>query len=130
MPTDSAWDALKSAIADPHLERAEFGTSESRWAHQDALDEIVERWTAQRAGSDAVRTLQAAGVATAIVHSGKSLASDPHLSERNVYESVEHPLLGTVKVIGPPWKMDGARIAGPAPLLGQHNEYVLKEILA
>ena len=41
----------------------------------------------------------------------------------------EHPLIGDVKVVGPPWKMDGASIKGPGPLLGQHNEYVLKEIL-
>jgi benzylsuccinate CoA-transferase BbsF subunit len=126
---ETDWKALKSVVADPQLETAEFATRESRWSHQDALDEVIERWTAQRSNTESVQRLQAAGIAAAIVHSGKSLASDPHLSERGVYESVEHPLLGSVRVVGPPWKMQGAQIPGPAPLLGQHNEYVLKEIL-
>ncbi len=127
--SESDWMALTSVIADPQLEGAEFATPESRLKHHDALDEILERWTAQRSNTESVEALQSAGVAAAIVHSGKSLASDHHLSERGIYQSVEHPLLGEVKVVGPPWRMDGARIPGPAPLLGQHNEHVLKDIL-
>jgi benzylsuccinate CoA-transferase BbsF subunit len=126
---ETDWQRLKSVIADPRLEAPEFATPESRWHQQDTLDGVIERWTQKRSSTKAVQTLQSAGVSAAIVHSGKSLAADPHLAERGAYESVEHPLLGEVKIVGPPWKMDGARIPGPAPLLGQHNEYVLKDLL-
>jgi len=125
--TDSHWQALKSVIADPRLDR--FTNTASRLAAHDELDVIIDEWTSQRPRSEAVRQLQAAGVPAAVVHSGRSLASDPHLAERGIFESVAHPLLGSVTVVGPPWKLQGAAIPGPAPLLGQHNDYVLGEIL-
>jgi crotonobetainyl-CoA:carnitine CoA-transferase CaiB-like acyl-CoA transferase len=76
-----------------------------------------------------VEALQRADVAAAVVHSGPSLSRDPHVLARGVFETVDHPILGETRVVRPPWKMDGAKVPGPAPLLGQHNEYVLKEIL-
>ncbi len=127
--TDSEWDALKTVIADPQLDGESFATSTARRTHHDELDAIIERWTEQRSNQASVQLLQAAGIAAAVVHNGKSLATDPHLAERGIYQSVEHPLLGEVKVVGPPWKLEGANVPGPAPLLGQHNDYVLKEIL-
>ncbi len=57
------------------------------------------------------------------------LVDDPHVQERGVMEKVEHAVLGERLVVGPPWKMEGARIRSAAPLLGEHSEYVLKEVL-
>ena len=37
--------------------------------------------------------------------------------------------MGKLRVVRPPWRMRGARVRGPRPLLGQHNDYVLGEIL-
>ncbi len=37
--------------------------------------------------------------------------------------------VGSTKAVRPPWRMQGAITPDPAPLLGQHNDYVLGEIL-
>jgi crotonobetainyl-CoA:carnitine CoA-transferase CaiB-like acyl-CoA transferase len=44
---------------------------------------------------------------------------------------VPDPILGSVKLVGPVAKLSGSPepLTGPAPLLGQHNEEVLTEIL-
>ena len=127
--SEPEWQAFRRVLADPDLAAEHFATPALRWQHQDALDEITERWTTRRAAVDAVEQLQSAGVAAARMQSGKSLAQDPHVAAREVYQMVEHPVLGRLKVVRPPWRMEGARISGPAPRLGQHNDYVLKEIL-
>ena len=46
-------------------------------------------------------------------------------------EWVEHPLSGRRLLAGPPWRFSKtpASIRQPAPLLGQHNHYVLNELL-
>jgi crotonobetainyl-CoA:carnitine CoA-transferase CaiB-like acyl-CoA transferase len=63
------------------------------------------------------------------VQTGASLARDPHILAREVFQTIEHPLLGELEVVRPPWRMEGARLSEPSPLLGQHNDYVLGEIL-
>jgi benzylsuccinate CoA-transferase BbsF subunit len=126
---DREWRSLRSVVADPDLAHEDFATAASRRIHQERLDAIVERWTSERSPAEAVEVLQRADVAAAVVHSGPSLSRDPHVLARGVFETVDHPILGETRVVRPPWKMDGAKVPGPAPLLGQHNEYVLKEIL-
>lgn len=127
--SDAQWQAFKDVAGDPALERPEFATREARLQHQDELDEIVSRFTSRHAPAEAVEKLQDAGVAAAIVHTGASLAHDPHVRARGVYEVVEHPLLGALESVRPPWRLEGASLPGPSPLLGQHNRYVLGEIL-
>jgi len=127
--SDREWQSLRSVVADPDLDHEDFATEASRRAHQERLDAIVERWTSGRTPAEAVDALQNAGVAAGIVHSGLSLSRDPHVLARDLFDTVEHPMLGETRVLRPPWRMEGAKVSGPAPTLGQHNEYVLKEIL-
>lgn len=126
---EEEWQAFRAVVGDPELAREAFATREARLRNQDALDAVVERFTSRHAPAEVVERLQRAGVAAAIVHTGASLAEDPHLRARGVYEIVEHPLLGVLKSLRPPWRLEGAELPGPSPLLGQHNDYVLGEIL-
>jgi benzylsuccinate CoA-transferase BbsF subunit len=127
--TEAEWEAFRGVLGDPDLADERFATPALRWENQDALDRITERWTSRRNAAEAVDELQGAGVAAARTQSGRSLAQDPHVAARGVYQTVEHPLLGRLKVLGPPWRMEGARIPGPAPRLGEHNDAVLREVL-
>lgn len=126
---EDEWEALRGLLDDPDLDAAEFATREGRYANQDALDERVSAWTLGQQPDAAVAELQAAGVPAARVHTGASLAQDAHLAAREAYTSVDHPRLGKTLVVRPPWRMRGAEISGPAPLLGQHSEEVLGEVL-
>jgi benzylsuccinate CoA-transferase BbsF subunit len=126
---EAEWTALKSVIGDPELEEDAFGGPLERWRNQDRLDEIVGRWTRERRAEQAVARLQRAGVAAALVHGGATFSRDPHVRERGILTTVEHSKLGERSVVGPPWKLEGAGVRRGAPLLGEHNQYVLREVL-
>jgi crotonobetainyl-CoA:carnitine CoA-transferase CaiB-like acyl-CoA transferase len=126
---EAEWTALKSVIRDPELTDAAFAGPVERWRNQDRLDEIVERWTRERTADEAVTQLQRAGVPSMPVQTGLTLAKDPHVRERGILQTVKHPTLGERAVVGPPWRLEGAAVHRSAPLLGEHNDTVLREIL-
>jgi benzylsuccinate CoA-transferase BbsF subunit len=129
--SDQEWTALKAALGDPELEHEAYAGPAERWRNQDTLDPIVERWTRQRTAGQAVEHLQAMGVPAMRVHLEDSITDDPHVRARGCLQDVEHPVVGRRVVVGAPWRFsdDSVGIRSPAPLLGQHNDYVLGEIL-
>ncbi|MDP6979126.1 MAG: CoA transferase [Myxococcota bacterium] len=126
---DAQWRALCGVVGDAALEGDDFATAAARKENEHALDGRLEAWTQDRTAEAVVDELQKAGVAAALVQSGASLADDPHLAARGAYVPITHPHLGTLRSVRPPWRLRGASIDEPAPLLGQHNDYVLGEIL-
>ena len=50
---------------------------------------------------------------------------------REVWQEVEHPVIGAQRVPGPPWRLSQtpAAIRSPGPLLGQHNHWVFADLL-
>ena len=56
---------------------------------------------------------------------------DEHLKARGYYEYLDHPETGPSAYDGAPFKLSKTpgSLRTPAPLLGEHNEYVCKEIL-
>ncbi len=129
--SEAEWLALKRAVGDPTLEAETFADPARRWHNQERLDEILARWTRDRAADEIVRTLQAAGVASMPVNTGGEISRDPHVVERGVMEKVEHAVMGEKAVMGAPWRFsaDGVGVHDASPLLGEHNAHVLGEIL-
>lgn len=56
---------------------------------------------------------------------------DPHINARNMFTEIEHPRLGKIKVTNFPVKFSETpgELPSAAPLLGQHNREILKNIL-
>ncbi len=75
--------------------------------------------------------LRGASVATAPVMSYAEQYANPHFKARHVYERLDHPFLQGEVVYGIPWKL--SRTPGAlrrrAPFVGEHNDYVFKELL-
>jgi benzylsuccinate CoA-transferase BbsF subunit len=129
---DDEWQAFCKVIGSPSwTKKKEFTTFSDRKAHEDDLDTLVEQWTVQHKAEDVMRLMQEAGVGAALVESSEDMFNDPQLQHRkhfvrhnhaemglSVYEDFSYRLMGTPG--GP---------SGPAPCLGEHSEYVCKEIL-
>jgi crotonobetainyl-CoA:carnitine CoA-transferase CaiB-like acyl-CoA transferase len=130
--SDEEWRALCSVLGEGGLEEdPRFADVVSRWHHQDELDSIISAWTRGRTAADVAETLQAAGVAAVPVLDGAALAQDAHLRERGALEKVEHPIIGSRVMLGPPWRLSDtpAAIRRPSPCLGEHNSYALGQLL-
>ncbi len=53
------------------------------------------------------------------------------LNERGIFVELEHAEVGVRTHVGIPWKMSGTpcAVVQPAPLLGQHTDEVLRDVL-
>lgn len=129
---DGEWRALCAVIGRPELGRDErFSAAEARRRHEGEVDAIVGAWTVGRSSDEAMRALQAAGVAATPSHSNQALFQDPHLRERGVFLQVQHPELGADWVIAPPWRLSEtpAAVRSCSPLLGEHTHSVFGGLL-
>jgi benzylsuccinate CoA-transferase BbsF subunit len=130
--TDEEWRDFCDIIGNPDWTKdPRFATLEARKENEDALDELVERWTLDRPPQEVMTRLQGAGVAAGLVESGEDLVADPQLNHRGTHVILEHPEIGPHIYQPPPYRFSKTphELTMPAPCLGQHNEYVLKEVL-
>lgn len=130
--TVEQWEALCRATGngswptDPR-----FATLEARHANNESLDAAIGAWTAPRGADEIERTLQAAGVPCHRVSTTADLTVDPQLIHREHFVTVEHPEVGRVPIENARAILSEtpARVTRAAPMYGQDNEYVLRELL-
>ncbi|MCK9495187.1 MAG: CoA transferase [Dehalococcoidia bacterium] len=128
--SDAEWSGLCEAIGRPEL-RGQYATLEARKAAHAEIDLAISEWTKGRGADDAMTVLQQHGVAAGVSADSRRVVEDPHLKARSFYPEVDHISAGRHRLVGPAWNMDrtpGAVYAA-APALGQHNDFVLREIL-
>src|SRR5205823_7584594 len=97
-----------------------------------ALDRRVATWSRDRVAEQAMAVLQGAGVAAGVFANAEALcARAPQLAARGHFVEVPTPEGLTVRIDGPPFLLSEtpARVGGPGPLLGEHTEEVLGELL-
>ena len=127
------WQAMCEATGcSDWAEDARFKTMEGRLEHQDDLDGLIEKWTSVRKPMEVMETLQQRGVpAAAVQQPEERIDHDPNTAAWGLFPEVEHPEIGRVRVDGMPIKLSEtpAQFRRGAPTLGQHNEFVLGEIL-
>jgi benzylsuccinate CoA-transferase BbsF subunit len=133
--TDQQWEALVQAAGSPPWAQDDrFADALSRWKHREELDRFIAQWTASYVHSELMGLLQALGVPAGAVYNAKEELLDPHLKERGFFEKVAHhpeAEIGTRVYVGRPWRMSRAPafIRRPAPMLGEHNELILGDLL-
>jgi formyl-CoA transferase len=65
------------------------------------------------------------------VQDAKEIYECPHVDARQMLIDVPDPILGSVRLVGPPFKMSGnpEPLTGAAPLLGEHTSEILRDML-
>ena len=130
--SDTEFRALCGVMGRPGVARApRFADGYRRLRHAAELDGVVEAWTRRWAVVPLTESLQRAGVAAYPAASGEMLLNDAHLRARGAWREVEHPRMGRRTVQGLAWQSspDGTPDQRPAPLLGEHNDYILGGVL-
>ena len=132
--SDGQWQALSRVISFdgqdwPDQER--FSSLLDRKSSEDELDNLMAQWTANWDSRQLMDTLQTAGVPAGVVNDCRDLFEDPQLKHRQHYQYLEHPVIGVyasdrseLNLSRTPGSLDQA-----APLMGQHTENVLTDIL-
>jgi len=131
VPDDRAWTVLATATGRPGLATdPKFCSLAGRKAHEDELDRLIAQWAATRDARELTLELQTQGVAAAKSQSSVDLVSDPLLWVRGFFREVKSRSGEGKTIAGPSWTMSReAAITDAAPRLGEHNAYVLGELL-
>ena len=130
--TDEEWQSFRRVIGSPEWTTdPRFATLTGRKENEDELNELVEQWTINYTPQEVMIRLQAAGVAAGVAESGEDVVADPQMNHRGTFVTLEHPEIGSHIYEPPPYRFSKTpyELTMPAPCLGQHNEYVLKEVL-
>jgi benzylsuccinate CoA-transferase BbsF subunit len=131
--TDEEWNALCRVMGDPEWTRDEcFATFRGRKENEDEMERLIGEWTSEKTPEEVMESLQAAGVPAAIVQNARDmLERDPHMKERDYYAYLDHPEAGRTAYDTPGFRLSKVQGAfrSPACCLGEHTEYVCKEIL-
>ncbi len=127
---DREWAELARLVGGPQLAAdGRFATVASRHAHHDDLDRLIAAWTSELDCYDVFHALQAAGVPAAPLLEESMLASDPHVRARGWLRPLASRDVGTHDHLGHVFHGYPLAWDRGAPVLGEHNEYVFKEIL-
>ena len=128
---DEEWSRLKAALGNPSWADSRYDTLLGRKAHEEEMDHHLAEWTRGFSPQEAMERLQAAGVHAAVVRNIGDLFSDEQLEHRHTWWELEHPEMGLHHYEAAPFILSEtpAELSRPAPCLGEHNDYVYKDIL-
>jgi benzylsuccinate CoA-transferase BbsF subunit len=131
--TEEEWKNFCGVLGNPSLaSEPKFKTLADRKNNEEELDKIVKQWTGQHTAEEVMNLMQAAGIAAGVVATGEDVMDkDPHIRERGFFRELEYPEIGKFRTqVGPHFEMSKYTYdLKLPPLLGEHNEYVFKEIL-
>lgn len=108
-----------------------YRTNAARVQNRETLIPEVREILKSRSKSWWIAELEKAGVPCGSINSLDEVFSDPQVQARSMITTVEHPAAGPIPLVGSPMKFSGtpAGSTGAPPLLGQHTEQVLGELL-
>ncbi len=131
--TEQRWPDLARALDAPQwLEDPRFKTRRDRRINGEALAAAIEERLSRFPTRDAaVAALEAAHVPCAPILTVNEAVAHPHLRQRGTVRRVKDPFIGEFDIPGMPVKLSrwAPKETLTAPLLGQDNEAVLKDLL-
>jgi len=108
-----------------------FASNAARTKNQKQLKAILDDVFPSKNVDKWIELLEGAGIPCGPINTVDRVLSDPQVQARNMIVDIEHPIAGHLKMPGLPIKLSGTpgAVEKPAPLLGQHTEEILKDLL-
>jgi len=94
--------------------------------YPEEVDALIMPWLSRHTRAELLHIAAEYNFPIGPVHRMTEVVNHPHLRERGFFVEQPHPLLGSVRVPGLPYRFDETFPShpGPAPRLGEHNELV------
>ncbi|MHA6770302.1 CaiB/BaiF CoA transferase family protein [Sphingobium ummariense] len=131
-PQEHHWrDLLRAMDREDLLDRPEFSDHVTRAAHMDEVDALVEAWSSQLTRAQILERTERFKFPCAPVRAVAEVIHDPHMHERGMLQTIQHPRLGEVVLPHSPLNYGGYERIDlvPAPELGGHSAEVLRDML-
>jgi len=113
-------------LLDIPLDLSPYVGNESRVAHRDELQELIEQRLAERGVAEWIKLFAQHGVPAGEVKSLDRVYASPQVRDQGLVVEVSHSTLGDISLPGRPLRFDGSplRAAAPPPVLGEHSEEI------
>jgi len=108
-----------------------FATNRNRVQNRAKLVPILEAVMKTRAKADWLAALEAAKVPCGAINNLAEVFADPQIAARGMVTEWQHPVKEDLKLVSSPMRLSATPVRTdlPPPLLGQHTEQVLRELL-
>lgn len=131
---DRQWYKLCEVMGRPELAQdPKFATVEGRsyYKHGEEADNIIREWLKTRTVKETVALLKKNRIPSAPVNDIPALVEDPQYNSRKNMFEVDYPGIGKLKIPGPVPHLSATpgALETPAPQLGEHNDYIYRELL-
>ncbi len=113
-------------IADPL-----FASNQDRVENRESLAEVLNEAFAAREAREWIEELHQVGIPSGVINTIADVFNHPQAQERELKIEIEHPTAGVLSFPGYPYKFSEtpAQARRPPPLLGEHTDEVLSELL-
>jgi len=128
---DGMWARLCKALGRTDLlERPEFEGQVNRAKNRAALNAALNETFGTRTSTAWIGILNEAGVPCGPIYPVNEVFDDPQVRHLEAAAAVEHPTLGTIRLVNQPVKLlrTPAALAAATPERGEHTEEVLHEL--
>jgi hypothetical protein len=108
-----------------------YATNPLRVQHRDELVPILAEMVAKQTRAFWIEQLEAVGVPCGPINNLDDVYKNPQVLARELVMEVPHPTAGSTKLVRSPMKMSRTPtdVAVAPPLLGQHTDDILREVL-
>jgi crotonobetainyl-CoA:carnitine CoA-transferase CaiB-like acyl-CoA transferase len=110
---------------------ARFARNQDRVRNRAVLVPMLEEVMKARGKAEWLAALEGAKVPCGAINDIGEVFADPQVRERGMVHQWQHPLAGPLDLVSSPLKLSGTPVRTdlPPPLLGQHTQEVLVEVL-
>jgi len=106
---------------------ARFASNRARVENRAVIDSLISEALSHDKADAWLAKLKAAGIPCGKINSVAQALDDPQTAARKMIETIEHPTVGALKMLGIPFKFSdtACSVRRPPPTLGQHSEEIL-----
>lgn len=130
--SDMQFKDFCNRIGKPELStNNKFLTNKLRVQNRQELITILRQKLAEKTNKEWAKIFEGGQFPCGPINSLQETFNDPHIKEIGLVETIQHPIAGEIKVVGPPVKYSegGNCVRNPPPTLGQHTVQVLENVL-
>ncbi len=129
---DKLWEKFCHLIERPELINDErFATNPGRTENQRQLKAILDDVFPDKTVGEWLQALEGEGIPCGPLNTVDKVINDPQIKAREMIVETVHSVAGAVKMAGVPIKLSltPGVVEKPAPLLGQHTQEILNDML-
>jgi CoA:oxalate CoA-transferase len=113
------------------VEHPEFKTNRLRCDHRKTMVAILEKEMAKKTAAEWCEIFEKERIPYSPINNLKQICEDAHIEHRQMLVEVDQPVVGKMQISASPFKLSETpgEVYAPAPMLGQHTDEVLRDLL-